>query len=150
MDKIVTRVSEMMDLPREERSRYLAALPLTRSKSFWAMDGCQHKFVRRLLVRHGAIFREHYCMWGLSVTATFRTQRGMNGFAKDFCKWHNDQVRATNAEEAGLDEETLQDRLWNSTEFWMGEIQAPPALTFAVENHLGDQPKIYKIEKVIQ
>lgn len=140
---MIRTVSQMLDLPKQERSRYLAALPFTRTKAFWAMEGCHHKFIRRLMRKHGGIWRENYCMFGLSMVATFRNIAGMNGFAKDVCDWYNADLRKSHELHGHIKEEELADLLWKPSEFWMQAADVP-ALEFGVENFLGDEPRIYR------
>jgi hypothetical protein len=137
---MITTISEMLSLPKQERAPYLRAMPLTRCKSFWAMDDCHLRYIRRLLKQHGAVYREHYCMWGYSVAATFRTQAGMRGFAAAVCDWYNKGVRAGNS--AGWSEEELADLLWDPAHFWNQGVVAP-ALEYGVENYIYDEPRVY-------
>ena len=83
------RLSEILDLPREERSRYLAAMPLTREYVFGCLDQCHVQFVKRTITRNGGVYRAEYATPGVAFVATFRSFRGMRKCTLDLIHWQN-------------------------------------------------------------
>jgi len=93
-------LSSMLDLPKGERSRYLAAIPLTRTFDFGCLEPNAIHFIRRTIVHNGGTWREAYFCQGLSVTATFRTHRGLINATRALAHWLNEGIRATTSQEA--------------------------------------------------
>lgn len=98
-------VSQMLDLPRDERSRYLRAMPLTRTFVFDCLEPWHIRHVRRVITRHGGVYREVYAAPGVFFVATFRAHRGLLACARDVAAWLNDQAKTeyAAADALGLD-----------------------------------------------
>lgn len=123
----------MLDLPKAERSIYLAALPLTRCYVFGCLDECNIKFIRRVITRNGGVWRELYAPPGLAVTATYRTWNGMMAGTRALVHWQNESIRHV---DAGLPENQWSHLLLNDD---FGLIPDIPALKFEISNciHVG-------------
>lgn len=121
-------LTEMLDLPRAERSRHLAAIPLTVGYTFWAMEDASIRFVRRTIVRHGGTYRECYRMPGVFWVATFRDQKGMRRCTTALVKWLNDGLRKSQHLHEHLTPEEFEEMLYSSASFPTREVV--PSLAF--------------------
>lgn len=132
-------IATMLDLPKAERSRYLAAMPLTRCYVFGALDQCFIKHVRRVITRHGGTWSELYAMPGLAVTATFRSHAGMMAATRELVHWLNRYERAAHRAMDMCYEPCLY------TEDF-GTIATVPALRFEITNAI-DRHRPVRITK---
>lgn len=125
-------VSQMLDLPKEQRSIFLRALPLTREYVFGCLEHWDIRHIRRVITRNGGVYREIYCTPGLAVSATFRTYAGMMQATRDLVHWLNARLRKSWSE--GLlscSEGHLTELLYDEEFAHRGAV---PALTFEIVN----------------
>lgn len=129
-------ISQMLNLPREQRSKLLAALPLTRCYVFGCLELSSIHFTRRTIVRNGGTWRELYAPPGLAVTATFRSYSGMMQATRALAHWLNESIRKAHTDiygfRAGHEPEVEWSLLYND-DFGNGGPSVP-ALSFEIVN----------------
>lgn len=137
---MIDTVREMLDLPREERSRYLAVLPLTRTFVFGAMEESSIKFFRRMIVRHGGTYRECYRTPGLYWVATFRTPRGLRECTLAIVRSLNAELRKSAELHGHLLPEEVDEMMVTSRDVAQNHGDVP-ALSFERDVWIGDRPR---------
>lgn len=139
-------ISAMMDLPKQERSKYLAMLPLTRTFVYGCLEYWCIRSIRKMIVRHGGTFREEYWFPGLSVTATFRDHKSMVAASRALAEWENDGIKK------GLPRPQDYEGLLNDPETYGTEHKAPPALTFCIVDgiHHNRPVRVYKMNHPVK
>jgi len=128
-------VSELLDLPKAERSRYLRMFPTTRTFVFHCMEPHEIQFVRRMITRYGGIYREVYCRPGVYWVATFRTHRARIECTAALVAWLNKALMATHEMHRCLTDAEIEEMRYTSESI----------------AHTGDVPAIkYEIVNAIQ
>ena len=125
-------LSQMLDLPKEIRSKYLAAIPTTRSYDLHCAEQNQIHFIRRVITRNGGVWRETYHHFGLTITATFRSTSGMRQATLQIIHHFNQDTRKNN--DAAFSDYMLQDLMLDET---FARTSSVPALSFEVVSSLG-------------
>lgn len=131
MTPLVHTIREMLDLPKAERSAYLAKIPLTRTYVFGCLEGWDIRHIRRVVTRHGGTYRMEYHYPGLAVIATFRTHRGLLACGRDLAEWMNKAIR----ESEPPDSPWLADMLYSPEDIGQ-PCDGPPALRFETISYL--------------
>lgn len=129
-------LSEMLDLPREERSKLLRAIPLTREYVFGCLDGCFIQHIHRVITRCGGVWRDEYCHPGLAVVATFRTSAGMRACTLDLIHWQNCQTRENYTVGLPGEDEIIESLMLDET---FARTSVVPALCFEEVSFLGPE-----------
>ena len=88
------RLSQMLDLPVEERRLYLHALPLTRVYVADCLETSAIKHIRRLITRHGGVYRECYRYPGVFWVMTFRKHGQMLACIRAIAAWEYQMILA--------------------------------------------------------
>lgn len=121
-------MGQMLDLPKEERSKYLAMMPLTRTYVYNCIEGNLIMHIRKVIMRHGGIFREEYHYPGLSMTATFRDKKSMIACSCALAEWENEGIKM------GLPRPQDYEGLLADPLTYGTEHKDPPALCFSIVN----------------
>lgn len=127
-------IGEMLDLPRTERSRYLAKMPLTRTFVMGCLDESSVRFFRRTIVRHGGTYREVYRAPGVFWVATFRSPRGMRECTQALVRHLNQDLRRSQEVHGHIPDEDFAELLYN--ENFAQNFGDVPALEFEVDVRL--------------
>lgn len=115
-------LSEMLDLPPDERRPYLHALPLTRTFVFGCMEGHDIRHIRRVLTRSGAVFREVYRFPGVYWVATFRDHEGRRRATEELVSWMNEALRESARLHGHLSEDEIADLLYTTDFAQTGDV----------------------------
>jgi len=131
---------EMLDLPKTERSRYLAKMPLTRTYVLGCVETNTIRFFRRTIVRHGGTYRECYRVPGVFWVATFRSHKQMNACTRALIAHLNLDLRRSNELHGHISEEELSDLLY--TEEFGQNFGDVPALEFEIDSWITEDRRI--------
>lgn len=136
---MIDTIGEMLDLPKNERSRYLAKLMVTRTYVFDVMERAPIHFIRKTIVRCGGVYRECYRNPGVYWVATFRDQRSMQRCTRVLTRWLNRQLRESAELHGHLLPSEVEEMMYGPT---FGEgFHDVPALEFTRDVWIGSQPR---------
>lgn len=127
---IMMTVREMLDLPPEERSRYLAAIPLTISYTMDCLDGQYVLDFRHILLDHGGVYREVYGPYGMYWVVTFKTQADMRACTRALVDWLNEELETSHALHHHITREDLDEMRYHTATF--ARPEKVPALEYEI------------------